>query len=189
MSYNLTGFGSGLIGQLAQQIDRNSYEGKEGKLDGKEISLFANELSNKGITFDFSKINDSDYINSVEEQYKNSLDNVYKQNNRAEEIIEKHKENYDIRKIYNQNSDGSFTACYEITAKVDVNLAKLKNDLKIPKGVISTCNNGYDQWDNNSHYIDNKAMKDITIKIPADKLGAETDLIDLIIDFFQSIKF
>ena len=65
-NYNINSFGSGLIGKVAQKIDNNSFEGKEGVLDGQEISLFSNELNKKGITFDFSKIKDSSYMNNVE---------------------------------------------------------------------------------------------------------------------------
>lgn len=187
-NYEVKSFGTGFIGQLAQRIDRSSYEGKENYLDGKEISLFSNELNRKGITFDWSKVGDSSYINDVENQYKNSLDNVYTKNTKGTEIIEKHKENYTIKKLYNQNQNGSFTACYEITAKVDVSLSELKEDLGIPNGVISNCNDGYGQYDNNSHYIENKPMKNVTIKIPADKLGADINssgFIETILNIFS----
>ena len=188
-NFDINSFGSGLIGKVAQKIDNNSYEGKEGFLDGKEISLFSNELHKKGITFDFSKIKDSSYISNIENQYKNCLDNVFEQNTRGKKIIEENKGNYTIKKIYNQNHDGTFTACYEITANKDVNLAKLKSDLGIPNGVINACNSGYGQYDHNGSYIENKPMKDVTIKIPAEKLGASKGLSDIFTDAVKSLKF
>lgn len=188
-NYNINSFGSGLIGKVAQKIDNNSCEGKEGFLDGQEISLFSNELNKKGITFDFSKIKDSSYMNNVEKQYQKSLDNVFEQNIRGQKVIEENKENYTIKKVYNQNLDGTFTACYEITAKTDRSLSRLKNDLGIPDGIINKCNPGYDQYDNNGGYIENKPMKDVTIKIPADKLGASKDLSEIFTDALKSLKF
>ena len=64
---------------------------------------------------------------------------------------------------------------YKITAKKDINLGSLKKELGIPSGVVSNCNEGYGQYDNNGHYIENKAMKDVTIKIPVETLGESID--------------
>lgn len=188
-SYSISSFGTGLIGKLAQQINDYKYGDHNEKLNGNEISLFSEELSKKGVSFDFSKVNDSNYIAEVEAQYKKGIDKAYEQNARAEEIIEENKENYTIKRIYNQNLDGSYTAFYEITAKVDVNLAKLKDDLDIRKGVISQYNTGYGQWDNDGHHIDNKAMKEVTIKIPANELGGDPDISDKIGDALKKLAF
>ncbi len=183
-NYDIKSFGNGLIGNIARNIDKYSTEENKGKLDGKEISLFSSELSKKGIAFDFSKLNDASYIEKVEKEYKNALDKAFSSNPRADKVIEENKGNYSIKKIYNQNYNGSYTACYEITAKVDVNLSRLKEDLDIPAGVISDCNYGYDQWDGpGGTYIDNKPMKNVTIKIPADKLGANPNIIERLIEY------
>lgn len=82
---------------------------------------------------------------------------------------------------------GKNVKVYNITAKKDVNLAKLKSDLGIKEGVISASNDGYGQYDDDGHYIDNKKMKGVTIHIPMDKLGETIDersFIDKVKDFF-----
>ena len=79
---------------------------------------------------------------------------------------------------------------YKITAKKDINLGSMKKELGIPSGVVSNCNEGYGQYDNNGHYIENKAMKDVTIKIPVETLGENIDdrnILEQIGDFFANI--
>ena len=79
---------------------------------------------------------------------------------------------------------------YKITAKKDINLGEMKEELGIPGGVVSNCNSGYGQYDNNGHYIENKAMKNVTIKIPVNNLGENIDdrnILEKIGDFFANI--
>lgn len=79
---------------------------------------------------------------------------------------------------------------YYITAKVDVNLSKLKKDLGIKPGIISSYNDNYEQYDYNGHYIDNKPMKDVTIKVPIHALGENIDdrnILEQIGDFLSNL--
>ena len=187
-TYDISKLGSGYVAQVAQKIDKYSYEGQEGQLDGKEISLFIKELLNKGITFDFSKFNDSKYIQDVENQYKSSLEQAFSRNTRAQKIIEEHKNTYKFEQKYIQDMSGGFNSVYEITANKEIRLGALKDELDIPSGVISKSNDGYDQWDYNGSYIDNKPMKDVTIKVPASKLGANPDFSDKIKSLWNQIS-
>ena len=186
-TYDISKLGSGYVAQVAKRIDRFSNEGQEGRLDGTEISLFIKELFNKGITFDFSKFNDSKYIQDVENQYKSSLEKAFSGNTRAQEVIEEYKNTYRFEQKYIQDMSGGFNSVYEITANKEIKLGALKDELDIPNGVISNSNDGYDQWGYNGSYIDNKPMKGVTIKVPASKLGANPDFSDRIKNLWNQI--
>lgn len=106
-------------------------------------------------------------------------------------FIQKMKENYKIT----EGTEFSFSLnknikVYYIEAKADVNLATLRNDLGIAPGVISNCNEGYGQYDNNGHHIDNKPMKNVKIKIPVEDLGKtieERGLLERALDWFRDV--
>ena len=151
--YDISKLGSGLIAKIAQRIDAHSLEGTEGQLDGKEISLFSEELSKKGIIFDFSKFSDTNYINKIEKQYREALNQAFNTNARAKKIIDENKNEYTFNKKYQQDMKGSFHSMYEITANKNINLTDLTDELDIPNGVISNNNSGYGQYDNNGSYI------------------------------------
>ncbi len=92
-----------------------------------------------------------------------------------QQFIKNHKGEYNIIAKVGTSFNGKKYTYYEITAKKDVNLAKLKSDLGIAAGVVSDNNDGYGKYDNKGHYIENKAMKGVTIKIPTGTLGETID--------------
>jgi hypothetical protein len=104
---------------------------------------------------------------STEQKQKDEAEEAKRQ-----ELIEKYSDSYDIKKVTKTALDGSKYTVYEITAKDDVNLFKLKEQLGINNGVISKYNEGYEHYDDNGGHIDNKRMKGVTIKIPVSELGA-----------------
>lgn len=144
-------------------------------LNGKEIQLFTNDLKQKGIDFNFDKIKDVDYLENIDKTYKKEAAMAKER----EALIEEMKDDYTITKTKDENGN----VFYQITAKKDVNLSKLKSDLKLPSGVVSENNAGYGQYDYNGHYIDNKPMKDVTIKVPERALGASKGVLESIWDW------
>ncbi len=89
---------------------------------------------------------------------------------------QKLKNEYQITVRYDYSySLGKNVKVYDITAKKDVNLAQLKEELGIKNGVISNNNAGYGQYDYNGHYIENKPMKGVLFHIPVNSLGEEID--------------
>ncbi len=163
---------------LAAKYDSSSNIGNNDRiLNGKEIQLFTLELKNKGINFDFSKLNDKEYLENTDKTYQKEVENAQKREN----LIEEMKDDYSISKIKDQNGN----VFYRITALKDVKLSQLKSDLKIPAGVVSEYNDGYGQWDNNGQYIENKEMRGISIKIPERQLGANQSVLDWFMSFFE----
>lgn len=126
-------------------------------------------------------------IYEVEQPQQTKTTEVDKEELKRNQLIEKYKDKYDIQKgkvrsysLSKKAGHDVYVDVYFITAKKDVNLARLKEDLKIKNGIISANNDGYGQYDNNGHYIDNKSMKGIKIHIPVDALGADKG-------FFESL--
>lgn len=125
---------------------------------------------------------------------KQTTQTVDKDEQKRNELIEKYKDKYDIQKgkvksytLSQKAGHDVYVDVYFITAKKDVNLARLKKDLKIENGVISANNDGYGQYDNNGHYIDNKAMKGVKIHIPVKALGAEKSCWESISEWFSNL--
>jgi len=183
--YAIKNFGNGFIGKIASHIDKYSFEGQEGVLDGKEISDFSNVLRKNGIIFDFSKLNETQYMSDLENQFKLSLDKSYTENPQAQKIIEENRDGYNFKKIINQNYDGSITACYEITVNKDVNLSTVLDDLDLKLKSVSDMNEGYDDWGDNGGCTTNKAMQGKTFKVEAKALGEKPDIMDYIGKFID----
>lgn len=105
-------------------------------------------------------------------------------------FIKKLKNDYNITMTmeYSYSQDKKIPV-YKIVAKKDVNLAAMKKELGIRNGVIASCNDGYGQYSNDGCYIDNKEMKNVTIKIPVDKLGENFDDRNLLEQFLDWVGF
>lgn len=104
---------------------------------------------------------------------------------KRQELIKKMEPKYTIVKGTEKLLDGTVIEVYRVTAKADVNLSRLKEDLKLNPGVVANCNDGYGKYDGpNGTYIDNKPMKGVTIKFPIDELGKNKSFIERIAEFF-----
>ena len=133
-------------------------------------------------------------IYNVNEPQQPKAAEVDKDELKRNQLIEKYKDKYDIKKgqvksytLSQKAGHDVYVEVYFITAKKDVNLARLKEDLKIENGVISANNDGYGQYDNNGHYIENKAMKGVKIHIPVKALGADKSVWESICDWFSNL--
>lgn len=163
---------------LASRYDSNTEGGNNDRiLNGNEIKLFTTELKKRGINFDFTKLSDTDYLGNIDKTYQKEVEYSKKREN----LIEEMKDNYSITKFKDNNGN----VFYKITAKKDIILSQLKDDLKIPAGVVSEYNHGYGKWDNGGHHIENKSMKGITIQIPENQLGAKQSLGESLYNWFM----
>lgn len=105
---------------------------------------------------------------------------------RQAKLIEKYKDTYDIKKgkVYSYSLKKEVEV-YFITAKKDVNLSELCDNLKIDMDIVAQ-NNGYKKYSGpNGEYIGNKPMKDKQIHVPVGEFGANTTYWD---DFVEWVK-
>lgn len=104
-----------------------------------------------------------------------------------QDLIEKYKDTYDIKKEVCTNSAGQEYTIYKITPKKELNLSKLSSDLGIRMEDISDNNIGYGPYDYNGHAIGNKPMIGETIQIPKGGLGYKFDERNIFVQIAESI--